>query len=195
MKQVSIPMAVVLLATLSSCVPCVLPVISVPETGQEEDWRCSPLPETFQESDLIGTWQSRYYPGVVTDTLILREDGTYQQIYDNDRTGDHYTSSWNRWYVEYRSSGGLYLHLEGMRYCLGTNEVCRRQGGGGGSHPYYDPCEGRSIRNMGSEVILTVRGSEGSRLPGTESAPRGILLWHMRFSSGVWPDDFFILQQ
>ena len=170
-------------------------LVSTPEASQEEDWRCSPLPETFQESDLVGTWQSRYYPGVVTDTLILREDGTYRQIYDNERTGEHHTSPWYRWYVEHRPSGGLYLHLGGMRYCLGTNEVCRRQAGGGGDGPYYEPCEDRLIWDMGNEVILTVRGSEESRLPGTESAPRGILLWHARFSSDVWPDHFFILQE
>ena len=191
MKQVGIPMAVILLAAVS-CIPCLLPLISVPETSKE-DWRCSPLPETFQESDLVGTWQARYFPRAVTDTLTLREDGTYQQVYQDDLANYYYTSPWNRWYAEHRPSGGLYLHLEGMRYCLGTNEVCRRQGGGGGSHPYYDFCEDRSIRNMGNEVILAVTGRfEG--IPWAESPPRGILLQHMRFNpAGI--DNFFILQE
>jgi hypothetical protein len=192
MKRVGTTMSVVLLAALS-CIPCMLPLISMPETSQEEDRLCSSIPETFQESDLYGTWQSRYYPGVVTDTLVLREGGTYQQIYDNERTGDHYTSLWNRWYMEYRASGGLYLHLEGMRYCLGTSEVCRREGGGGGNHPYYDFCEDRTVRDMGNEVVLAVTGKEEG-FPGADSPPRGILLWHMKFNP-EGTDNFFALQE
>jgi hypothetical protein len=157
-------------------------------------WRCRPLPETFEESDLVGTWRSEYYPGVETDTLILREDGTYRQIYEDTRLDHQFTTPWNRWYVEHRATGGIYLHLEGMHYCLSTGERCRDPRGGGGDWPYYDRCENRSLRDLGQDVILTVEGSEGLRYPGVESVPRGILLWHMRPQIDN-PDKFFILQE
>jgi len=67
-------------------------------------WRCQPVPESFQESDLVGTWQAQHYFGVVTETLILRADHTYQQIYENDRADYYYTSSWEQWYLESRAS-------------------------------------------------------------------------------------------
>ena len=166
---------------------------STREVQQEEEWRCPSVPETFEKTDLIGIWQSRYHTGSVTDTLILRGDGTYQQIYDNQLADYYYTSPWNEWYVEYRSSGGLYLHLEGMRYCLSTTETCMREGGGGGDWPYYDSCEGRTIWTMDNEVILAITGVGESRYPGVESVPRGILLWHMR--SSAYGDNVFILQE
>jgi hypothetical protein len=169
---------------------CARPTGEVP---QEEKWRCPSVPETFEETDLIGTWQSRYHTGSVTDTLILRGDGTYQQIYDDQLANYYYTSPWNRWYVEHRSSGGLYLHLEGMHYCLSTDEICRREGGGGGDWSYYDRCEGQTIWTMGDEVILAITGIGDSRFPGVKSAPRGVLLWHMKSSD--YGDRVFILQE
>jgi hypothetical protein len=163
-----------------------------PIREEKVEWRCRPLPETFQESDLVGTWQSRHGDWA-TDTITLRENGTYQQTYYSQPDSYYYESPWNRWWVEYRPSGGLYLHLEEMRYCLFTDEVCKREGGGGGDWPYYDPCEDRSIRTMGNEVILTVRGTEGFRYPGIGSVPRGIMLWYMRTSVDT-TDHFFVLQ-
>lgn len=194
MKQVGMPISAALLAALL-CIPCALPLIGVPETGQrqEEVWRCSPLPAAFQESDLVGTWQARYFPRAVTDTLVLREDGTYQQVYEDDLADYYYTSPWNQWYVEYRPSGGFHLHLVGMHYCLGTDEICRRESGGGGSHPYYDFCEDRTIWNMGNEIILAVTGREEG-IPDTESPLQGMLLRHMRFNP-EGTDSFFVLQE
>jgi hypothetical protein len=195
LKRVGVPIAIVLLVTLSCvCIPLAPQPVGEPETDQKGDWRCSPVPDAFQESDLVGTWQAWYFPRAVTDTLTLREDGAYRQVYEDDLANYYYTSPWNRWYVEHRSTGTLYLHLEGMRYCLGTDEICRRDGGGGGTHPYHDPCESITIRNMGNEVILVVQGSEGFRYPGIESVPQGILLWHMKFNP-EGTDSFFILQE
>jgi len=173
------------------CCICTLATF-MPET-KEAKWYCPPLPETFRESDLIGVWQAQYFPRRVTDTLILREDGTYRQIYEDTMINYYYSGPWNRWYIEYRPSGGIYLHMQGMRYCVGFDETCRRPEGGGGDHPYYDPCERRSIRDMGSEVLLAVTGPLPG-IPWTESPPRGILLWHMKYA----PEDtidVFVLQE
>lgn len=153
---------------------CTLPICLF--QGEEEKWHCPPLPESFQESDLIGIWQAQYFPRRVTDTLILREDGTYRQIYENTLSNYYYSGPWKKWYTEYRPSGGLYLHLEGMRYCVGISETCRRSEGGGGHYSYYDPCERRAIWDMYDEVILAVTGPLPS--PGPPP-PRGIMLRHM----------------
>lgn len=181
-------------ATLSIlfCAACLTGCKFSPGAEEEQSWRCNPLPSSFQEEDLIGTWQSTYYPGIITDTLLLREDGTYQQIYENQDTGEHYVSSWSQWRIEQSSAGTTRLYLEGMRYCLATNEICNQSGGGGGSHSYYDPCEDVVIWDMGSEVILGVHGVEGFQYPGIDSVPRDILLWHMKFNP-EGTDEFFIL--
>jgi len=165
-------------------------------TPEEEPggWKCEPLPIGFDELDLVGTWRSVYYPRLVTDTLILREDGTYRQIYENNSTGRHIETPWNRWYVEYGPNGGAYLHLVGMHYCLSTGERCAHPGGG--DWPYYDRCQTRLVSNMGWEVILIIEGSEGFRSPDprSESVPRGFFLSHLR-SNPEAPDNFFILEE
>jgi hypothetical protein len=156
------------------------------------EWKCPPLSETLTEPALIGTWQSRH-GSWATDTIILREDGTYKQVYYSQPNDYYYESTWNEWWLEHRASGGLYLHLDGMRYCLSTDEVCRKEGGGGGNWTYYDRCEGRSIP-MDGQVILTITGVEGIRFPGIDLAPGGIVLWYLR-SDPDTTDDFFLLQE
>ena len=42
---------------------------------------CPSLPSTFTNADLIGTWVARY--GLDnSDTLTIRSDGTYRQVYE-----------------------------------------------------------------------------------------------------------------
>lgn len=194
MYKIGSPIALALLLLLVSCCVLPLPLPNELEPTQEIGWRCPSVPETFGEDDLVGTWQAIYFPNQVTDTLVLRENGMYQQVYENRRIDYYYTSEWNHWYVEHRSSGGLYLHLERMRYCVSATEVCIHEEGGG-SWPYYDPCENRSVRNMGNEVILIVQGGAEMIYPGIESdPPRGIVLRHMR-SNAESPDAIFVLQE
>jgi hypothetical protein len=86
--------------------------------------------KTFTPGDLVGTWRTEYtgieyfawdgtrkLAGV--ETLTLRADGTYQQIYD-DGMGYKYTSPWNKWRLE----RGYILHLAGGRfYGLGIRDA------------------------------------------------------------------------
>jgi hypothetical protein len=175
-----VTMLLLLLLVTSAC--------TQPEPRIQDEWRCPPLPETFKEEDLVGTWRSDYIHG--TETLTLREDGTYQQqVHFPDY---EYSGAWEKWYLEERPSGGVHLHLEGMHYCLGTGSICRA--GGGGGELYYDPCEGRSFRFTGNEVILAVHGTVGLELAGIRSAPRGIVLHQMRFHYES-TDHFFVLQE
>jgi len=162
------------------------------EANEETEWQCPPLSEEFGESSLIGSWHSRYN-SASNDTIILRADGTYKQVYRQTNDSYTYESPWNRWFLEYRPGGGAYLHLEGMHYCLSIEGVCKREEGGGGDWLYYDPCVGHPVR-MEDEVILAVTGDDGFRYPGIESVPRSIILWHMR-SDADNADNFFILQE
>jgi len=136
--------------------------------------RCPALPIDFQESDLLGTWQSQYGAGI--DTLMLHEDGSYEQRYVcevcNEGAGYSFDNS-GSWRLEYRESSVLYLHLQGMRRCDNTDTLCREQVGGG-DFPYWDFCEDRIVY-MPGEVILVVTGQHERHPP----APRGIWLWHM----------------
>jgi len=86
--------------------------------------------KTFTPSEHVGTWRADYagienfdikLTGV--ETLTLRADGTYQQVYD-DGKGYVYTSLWNKWYLK---PGERLLYLEGGRvYPLGIKEAERR---------------------------------------------------------------------
>ena len=44
--------------------------------------RCGPLPESFDESDLIGTWKVTREVGSTSNVIIVRGDGTYKQVLD-----------------------------------------------------------------------------------------------------------------
>lgn len=184
MKKIG-PILVIMLMIVLGCAPGA-------SGTNVEHWYCPPVPESFGETDLIGTWQARYFPGSVTDTLILREDGTYRQVFEDDLAG-YYCTRLGKWYLEHRASGGLYLHLEGMLYRLEIDEPCDKESGGGGNWHYYDPCERQAVR-MGGEVILAVTGLGDFRYPGIVTVPRGILLWHMRTEPEA-SDEFFILQE
>lgn len=86
--------------------------------------------KTSTPSELVGTWRAQYtgiqnfdikLTGV--ETLTLRVDGTYQQIYDDDK-GYMYTSPWNSWHLDSKE-GRLYLE-SGRAYYLGTKEAEQR---------------------------------------------------------------------
>ncbi len=74
-------------------------------------------PPALQESDLIGTWKADYDFGG-DDTLILREDGKFKQIYKNQRENYVYETPWNEWWLERFPDGRMRVHLKGARYYL-----------------------------------------------------------------------------
>lgn len=163
---------------------------SEPRESPTPSVRCPPLPATFKESDLIGRWLAKY-GGDDTDSLMVKEDGTYKQIYNDPLSGYHYESEWQTWSIEHRASGFLRLHMKGMRRCDGTGEFCKREGGGlGGSYPirYYaiDYCEGEGVE-MPDEIILVVTGVLEREAP---FIPRSIKLRHMRLPGSAWTYSF-----
>jgi hypothetical protein len=159
-------------------IPLLLACKIVTPEPTKQGWleRCGPLPETFRESDLVGTWEVTREAGMSWDVIVFREDGTYKQMYQKSN-GERYESPWNRWWLEHRSSGGVYVHLEGMRHCFSSMENCDRTEGGGGNGLFWDYCEDR-VLEMRREVVLAVAESvEPDPLYG--AAPRGIILLHM----------------
>lgn len=76
-------------------------------------------PDSFRESLLVGTWYTSYMEWG-EETLIIRPDGTFRQIYHNHaNNGDFsFETPWNRWWVERLPDGRMYLHLMGAKYFL-----------------------------------------------------------------------------
>jgi hypothetical protein len=112
-----------------------------------------PPPATFQESDLVGVWQAEYSRQRI-DRLTIAGDGTFQQRCTQGGNGDVVSvASSGEWLVEYRSDGGIYLHLHGARSCLYPE--------------YQDPERWRPYRfcdpfsdtwlEMNNELVLNVR--------------------------------------
>lgn len=186
MRKVGLAGTIVLSLVFGLILACTL-------TAKKTTWHCQPVPAGFQEKDLWGTWQARYYIGHVTDTLTLLPDHTYQQIYEDDEMDYYYTSPWNAWYLEPRASGGFYLHLVDMRYCLSGQDLCQ-SAGGGGPHGwlYVEDCEDR-VQEMNDEVILTVEGTrQGLKIRGAKFSPKGLLLGQLR-ADGDTNREWFVL--
>ena len=68
---------------------------------------CHPPPEGFSETDLVGTWHSGL--SWRSNTLGIKEDGTYKQIIHIDHyTEDssfEYESDWLPWLLAYGEKG------------------------------------------------------------------------------------------
>ena len=103
-----------------------------------------PPPATFRETDLVGTWEGHYGIPWGADRLILREDGTFKQIY-TDEKGYVYETPWNKWRVERFPDGRVRVHLEGARWYLDGIEFAELEGlrpagiGGPPASDFYDP--------------------------------------------------------
>jgi len=145
----------------------------------------SPVPTTFKETDLVGTWQATYGTPQTTDTITLRVDGTYQQIFQSPESNYHYESPWNEWYVEYTADQEPKLHLKGMRYCVGPIYRCEVTGQG---EPfiYYDFVDRKYIE-LTDEVIL--------RITGDEKSLRGIRLWNLSTDEDNSPEFFTLINE
>jgi hypothetical protein len=127
---------VLILAAIVASLGCTCPCISMlPLPGGDPMCReapYSPPPESLHESDLVGTWET-YYWGDSVDTLILRDDGTFKQIFrDPAEDRYRYETPWNEWWLEQLPDGAVRLHLAGARYSTRTES--RRPSGTDWSH-------------------------------------------------------------
>src|SRR3972149_5907355 len=55
---------------------------------------------SFQDSYLVGTWETVYLNWQGFDRIIVRADGTFKQIYQNPNKGYTYETPWNEWMTE-----------------------------------------------------------------------------------------------
>ncbi len=127
-------------------------------------------PDTFGPENLVGTWQATYGPTRI-DTLTIKADGTYQQVFTTSggEIGDyHWESGWNKWRLEKRPSGCVYIHFEGLRFYESSIEFAEGIASGTVTWLFWDPCEDR-VFEMHSEVILRVE----------EYQQASIILMHM----------------
>lgn len=143
-----------------------------------------PPPSTFDETDLIGTWQATYGTPNTTDTITLKANRTYQQVFQSPASDYSYESSWNKWHVERGPSGRLTLHLEGMRYYGAGIEIGEAGGRHSDGHPvlFFDINDMEKNLRMTDKVIL--------RIEGNEHFPKGIILWHMHIDLDASPAYF-----
>ncbi len=142
-------------------------------------------PRSFQDSDLVGTWETHY--GRSLDRLIIREDGTFRQLYQSGYAEDYaYETPWNEWSLDRFSNGTVRLHLQGARYYRDGIEIGELDGMGDSCpadhpdfcsgealppRPFYDPVAERSLQ-MAGKLVLDVRSDSSG----------DILLFHL------WPD-------
>jgi hypothetical protein len=127
---------------------------------------CPSLPETFQESDLVGTWN--VIAGETGSmTLTIKSDGTYKQEYDYPRLRYHYESDWQKWKLDFQDNSTSYVHFQGMQSCSGT---CSSSAGG----QWYDFCEQKMISVMDNEMTLLLVGVPTATLSLPPDSPRAI---------------------
>jgi hypothetical protein len=147
------------------CVLCSLSACSFWEAGSSGSGISWYPPDAFQESDLFGTWQN-WRIGYGNETLTLDPDHSFLQIYDTSLvSGEYHYEGQGDWWLEYRPSGCVYVHLEGMRYYhyhISVAENGNRYGGDGilKDEPmlFWEPCEDKRIE-MPDKVILSVGGN------------------------------------
>jgi hypothetical protein len=152
----------------------------------------SPPSPSFEESDLVGTWEADYagWPRRAVDRLIFRNDGTFKQFYEDYRVGDYtYETQWTQWWVESSPDGRVRVHLPGARcykFGISTAELdglappCPTSEPGCTGEPrlppqsFYDPFA-REYLKMAGELVLNVRVDSAGEL----------LLHHMWSHAGV----------
>jgi len=103
-------LALFVLAANLACSPSSLASVL---TCLQEPYDAPPL--GFDEADLVGTWEVQYTERSI-DTLVLRADGTFKQVYQNRAEDYTFETPWNEWWVETMGDGAIRLHLQGGRY-------------------------------------------------------------------------------
>lgn len=146
-----------------------------------------PPPANTQERDIVGIWETDCGKHCA-ERIVLRSDGTFQQMYSNPTVEDFVpeTTS-NRWWLEHLADGRVRLHLKGGRYYREGIEFAKLGGrelpapaefpdfwGKEGPPPFtfYDPIA-REHLQMLDELVLNVRSTRSGEL----------LLLHMWTSS------------
>lgn len=148
-------------------------------TVDPNSWKCLPVPASFSAADLVGTWQVNKKAVAQVETLKLRENGTYQQIFSDYSQGYFFGGQWSKWEVDFRPNGGVYIRLSGWKYCL-LERACGEETGDEEPHGaigFFELCEERDF-HPGNDMILAVAGYDPRS--GIPRPPHGIVLIHPR---------------
>lgn len=143
--------------------------------------------EPFSEGDLVGTWQAVYdtsLPFVTvtsTETLTLRADGTYTQVFARGRAGMVDEVDGKRWYLD----DAKIIHLvDGLWPQLGPHQsrlFAKRMLGG------FYPARGKQLALDAGEAYLLVSSIGNGRFTmhhvptGDPDSPR--VIWFKRIDN------------
>lgn len=133
-------------------------------------------PSSFQDADLVGTWEASYMEWG-TDRLIIQADGTFRQVYqDWSVDGYVYETNWNEWWTERFLDGRIHVHLQGARYYLHGIRIAELDGMGDPCSEvfpdcpsentprlFYEPIAGEAIY-MPGELVLNVQVDSSGNL-------------------------------
>lgn len=120
-------------------------------------------PGTFQDEDLVGMWQAHY--GRSVDRLVIKGDGTFQQVYvDHYTAGYVFESGWNEWWLQGMGDGRTLVHLQGARYYPDGISIAEE----GHFHDpfpprFYDPVTDEAVDVTG-KLVLNVRTDSSGEL-------------------------------
>jgi hypothetical protein len=110
------------------------------------DVKTQPPPQ-IEESDLVGFWETKY-SRTMTDTLQLRSDGTFKQLYEDRARGYVFETPWNAWWIERLPNQLIRIHLEGAKYFLESPTLHDGE--------FYDPYAHEFLHPV-KELVLHVR--------------------------------------
>jgi hypothetical protein len=140
-------------------------------------------PNDLSVSDLVGTWETRYGKDRI-DIITIREDGMFQQFYENKKTNYRFTTNWDPLRLENLSNRSVYIHFEHGRYYSAGEEIAELDGMGNpcpkelpncyfGTHPraFFDPYSGIDVEMM-NELVVTIR-----------KKPNGEIIFHHMWTS------------
>ncbi|HUW12581.1 MAG TPA: hypothetical protein VM537_22835 [Anaerolineae bacterium] len=113
-----------------------------------------PPPASFDDSELVGMWQAHY--GRSADTLTLKSDGTFTEIYE-DRYDREYVfeSAGRNWRMERCPDGRVRVYLQGARFYEEGTRVAEK-GGRYGDWTFYDQVAEEFV-TMPDTLVLNLR--------------------------------------
>lgn len=106
-------------------------------------------PPDFQEEHLIGLWERIPPSEYSIESIDLRPDHTFTQIYTNTTDIKTTYTKTGEWFIEKRPSGCVYLHLSGGAQ-LGRNPYF-----GEAPWSFWDECEEKNIE-LDKKLILVI---------------------------------------
>ncbi len=111
-------------------------------------------PGSFDEAELVGTWQAHY--GRSVDTLTLKSDGTFTEIYEDRYDEDYvFETAGSNWWMERYPDGRVRVYLQGARFYEEGTRLAE-EGGCYGDWRFYDQVAEEFV-TMPDTLVLNLR--------------------------------------